>query len=433
MQAKYRVFQGCAIHAYQHGEHDAGRRRLLAESIRVETSVKAADKEAANSMSVKLARDSINRELAAAGLPAATVLEVYTEAADGEGGSTSTSSAKRSAEGVPLMAIIGGGVGALVLTLACAAFCCMRRNRESSLEEGTNAMSNLPCSKVVTEQMMQQDEHSQMLSDHDKSRSNFVSPVQLAAQHDLSASSAVPHPEAATRSAEDATEVTLVTKSAKPTSLDITAEHALMVATLSSRETTRMPEDRQNHQVAKRVAWLRRPRALPVVTSDIEVLQPAEIEVDKVRFENTCRMWSTCKMGSYVCVKKMICNQAGMDDGDKHLRQELAGKVKFEVRYAGNLMTRPRSTLITDLRYLTTEQIIKRKSSSSQDHTSGAFTAKVPSHVNGLPLPIAAEPALRTAESAPQKTAAQLPLAPVEISCSNAQESHGKSADWTSR
>ena len=47
-------------------------------------------------------------------------------------------------EGAPLLliSIIGGLVGALVLALACAAFCYKRRrNRKSNLEEGTAVMS----------------------------------------------------------------------------------------------------------------------------------------------------------------------------------------------------------------------------------------------------------------------------------------------------
>ena len=136
------MFQRDVVHVYR---HDAGR-RLLADSIRVETSVKAADKAATASMSAKLTTDSINRELAAAGLPAATVLEVAAESADGAGSTTSTSSAERSDEGaqLPLMAIRGGGGGggALVLALACAAFCYRRRrNRKPRLEEGTAVMS----------------------------------------------------------------------------------------------------------------------------------------------------------------------------------------------------------------------------------------------------------------------------------------------------
>ena len=110
----------------------------MTDNIRVETSVKAADKAATASMSAKLTTDSINRELATTGLPAATVFEVAAESADGVGSTTPTSSAKQSTEGVPLAAIIGGGVGALVLALACTTFFWRyHRNRKSRLEEGT--------------------------------------------------------------------------------------------------------------------------------------------------------------------------------------------------------------------------------------------------------------------------------------------------------
>jgi hypothetical protein len=55
-----------------------GNRRLLAESIRVDTSLFAADPSAAQAMKTKLTAENINSELMKNGLPSATVLEVAT-------------------------------------------------------------------------------------------------------------------------------------------------------------------------------------------------------------------------------------------------------------------------------------------------------------------------------------------------------------------
>ena len=56
-------------------ESIGSRRHLLAEAIRVETGIMAADQGAAEAIAGKLTVDSINSELTKAGLPAATVLE----------------------------------------------------------------------------------------------------------------------------------------------------------------------------------------------------------------------------------------------------------------------------------------------------------------------------------------------------------------------
>lgn len=68
-----------------------GRRRLLASSIRVDTSVNAADKAAADAMSGKLTADNINAELETAGLPAAQVLVKPTVSATVTGSALRTS------------------------------------------------------------------------------------------------------------------------------------------------------------------------------------------------------------------------------------------------------------------------------------------------------------------------------------------------------
>lgn len=53
-------------------------RRLLGESIRVDTSIKVADKSTGEGMVAKLSQDSINRELAKINLPASTAMEKAT-------------------------------------------------------------------------------------------------------------------------------------------------------------------------------------------------------------------------------------------------------------------------------------------------------------------------------------------------------------------
>jgi len=96
-------------------------RRLLAESIRVETSVKAVDTSTANSVANRLTPVKINVELEKAGLPKATMIEApKTIFVNGEVGinTVSSPSAESSAFGASSMligAIVGGAVGALVI------------------------------------------------------------------------------------------------------------------------------------------------------------------------------------------------------------------------------------------------------------------------------------------------------------------------------
>jgi hypothetical protein len=56
-------------------ESISSRRHLLAEAIRVDTSIMAPGQAAAQEMAGRLTADSINRELSKLGLPPATVLE----------------------------------------------------------------------------------------------------------------------------------------------------------------------------------------------------------------------------------------------------------------------------------------------------------------------------------------------------------------------
>ena len=104
----------------------------MAESIRVDSSVTAVNKAAAASISAKLTADSINDELATAGLPAATVLEVAAEFADGGGSKGGTS----------LAGILGGAVGAVVLIMLVVGACLFhRRTRQREAPRVTEMAS----------------------------------------------------------------------------------------------------------------------------------------------------------------------------------------------------------------------------------------------------------------------------------------------------
>jgi hypothetical protein len=82
----------------------SSRRHLLAESIRVDTSIMAPGQAAAQEMAGRLTADSINRELSKAGLPTATVLEAANPALNP---STSTTSPELSASNTGTGAVVG--------------------------------------------------------------------------------------------------------------------------------------------------------------------------------------------------------------------------------------------------------------------------------------------------------------------------------------
>ena len=100
----------------------------MADSIRVDTSVKAADKASAATIITKLTTDSINRGLTTAGLPPATVLEV----------------SAGSARGSAVAGIIGGVVGAvMVIILAGGAFLFQRRTRQREAPNVTDDFASV--------------------------------------------------------------------------------------------------------------------------------------------------------------------------------------------------------------------------------------------------------------------------------------------------
>jgi tRNA A-37 threonylcarbamoyl transferase component Bud32 len=124
-------------------ESISSRRHLLAEAIRVETSIMAAGEAAAQELAGRLTADSINRELSKAGLPTATVLEAATPALNSEASSSSFFS-------TPVL--VGVILGIVFLTGLVACFCrwkCKNHiitpshdtQRPATLEMGTLATS----------------------------------------------------------------------------------------------------------------------------------------------------------------------------------------------------------------------------------------------------------------------------------------------------
>jgi len=103
------------------GRRGAGR-RLLAGSIRVDTSIRAADNAQAGSMAKRLTADNINAELAKVGLPKSTILEAPKVANEvqGEPNIVPTAQPPSSNNNIPAAAGAGAGVGiVLVLALVC--------------------------------------------------------------------------------------------------------------------------------------------------------------------------------------------------------------------------------------------------------------------------------------------------------------------------
>ena len=101
-------------------------RRLLAASIRIDISIKAANQNAADTLGVKLTVTAINAQLQKAGLPAATILETA-KTTSGDGSSTGDGAAS----GGMLPAIIGAAAGIAVLT--AIAFFVYRRYKKTRM------------------------------------------------------------------------------------------------------------------------------------------------------------------------------------------------------------------------------------------------------------------------------------------------------------
>jgi hypothetical protein len=113
------------------GRRGAGR-RLLAGSIRVDTSIRAADNAQAGSMAKRLTADNINAELVKVGLPPSTILEAPKVANEvqGQPNIVLTAQPPSSNNNIPVAAGAGAGGGiVLVLALVVCVYLQYRRKR----------------------------------------------------------------------------------------------------------------------------------------------------------------------------------------------------------------------------------------------------------------------------------------------------------------
>ena len=119
----------------------SSRRHLLAEAIRVETSIMAPGEAAAQELAGRLTSDSINRELSKAGLPTATVLEAAKlslnpsiisqelSASNTGNGAVASATVASSSSFVSTPVLVGGILGIMFLAGIVAWFCrCKCKN-----------------------------------------------------------------------------------------------------------------------------------------------------------------------------------------------------------------------------------------------------------------------------------------------------------------
>jgi hypothetical protein len=113
------------------GRRGAGR-HLLAGSIRVDTSIRAADNVKASSMVNRLTADNINAELAKVGLPKSTILEAPKVANAVQGEPNIVPVAQPPSSNINIAAAAGAGAGVgfvLVLALVVCVYLHYRRKR----------------------------------------------------------------------------------------------------------------------------------------------------------------------------------------------------------------------------------------------------------------------------------------------------------------
>ena len=126
----------------------AARRRLLVSSIRIDVSVKAKDKAAADAMGAELTAGNINVELSKAGLPQAEVLikpSTTTVSADSVV-TVSDGSSRDQGGGVSALPIISGAVGGVSLIgIAVASWwCCRQKNRPRATDNAHQSNVGIP-------------------------------------------------------------------------------------------------------------------------------------------------------------------------------------------------------------------------------------------------------------------------------------------------
>jgi hypothetical protein len=147
-------------------ESISSRRHLLAEAIRVDTSIMAPGQAAADEMAGRLTADSINRELSKAGLPTATLLEAANPALNpsttspelsasntGTGAVAAEATVASSSSFFSTPVLVGGILGIVFLAGVVACFCHWKCKNHSmaapshdtqtpaTLEMGTHATS----------------------------------------------------------------------------------------------------------------------------------------------------------------------------------------------------------------------------------------------------------------------------------------------------
>jgi tRNA A-37 threonylcarbamoyl transferase component Bud32 len=131
-------------------ESTSSRRHLLAEAIRVETSIMAAGEAAAEEMAGSLTADNINRELSKAGLPTATVLEAATASNTGTGAvAAATAEASRSSIfSTPVL--VGGVLGIVFLAGIVACLCRWKCKNDVVLSHDTQIPVTLEMGTLAT-------------------------------------------------------------------------------------------------------------------------------------------------------------------------------------------------------------------------------------------------------------------------------------------
>ena len=128
-------------------------RRLLAEGVRIDMSIKVADKTAADAMHAKLTVTAINTKLQESGLPAATILEAPKTIVNGEGESASSAEEDKynigGASSTSMLPAIIGAASGLAVLLGVAFFLCRWYSKKIEREIETNPSDLAPVELVV--------------------------------------------------------------------------------------------------------------------------------------------------------------------------------------------------------------------------------------------------------------------------------------------
>ena len=124
-------------------ESISSRRHLLAEAIRVESSIIAPDIAAAEEIACRLTTDSINRELFKSGLPTASVLYLNPSITSPELSATNTGSGSVATVSSHTPVLVGGILGIVVLAGLVALFCRWKCNNHSKTTGGVQQLPQM--------------------------------------------------------------------------------------------------------------------------------------------------------------------------------------------------------------------------------------------------------------------------------------------------